>query len=149
MFHRERPEKEYAPIYRNYGVGTTVWSPLAYGLLTGKYNNGVPDDSRLAKEPFFKDTKDGLSNAEGQAKIEKVKKVTAIAESAYSYSDTRAKVTDILCRTGDYHCCPRPRLGCASPQHLYGHPRRLKAGAGHRKPQGYRGLAEAHAGDLS
>ena len=39
MFHRERPEKEYAPIYRNYGVGTTVWSPLAYGLLTGKYNN--------------------------------------------------------------------------------------------------------------
>ncbi|KAL1761194.1 NADP-dependent oxidoreductase domain-containing protein, partial [Schizophyllum commune] len=82
MFHRERPEKEYAPIYRNYGVGTTVWSPLAYGLLTGKYNNGVPEDSRLAKEPFFKDTKDGLSNAEGQAKIEKVKKVTAIAESA-------------------------------------------------------------------
>ncbi|KAI5893618.1 Aldo/keto reductase [Schizophyllum commune H4-8] len=80
MFHRERPEKEYAPIYRNYGVGTTVWSPLAYGLLTGKYNNGVPEDSRLAKEPFFKDTKDGLSNAEGQAKIEKVKKITTIAE---------------------------------------------------------------------
>lgn len=80
MFHRERPEKEYAPLYRNYGIGTTVWSPLAYGLLTGKYNDGVPENSRLAKEAFFKETKEGLSSGEGQAKIEKVKKITAIAE---------------------------------------------------------------------
>ena len=36
MFHRERPEKEYAPIYKKYAIGTTVWSALASGLLTGK-----------------------------------------------------------------------------------------------------------------
>lgn len=36
MFHRERPEKEYAPLYKKYAIGTTVWSALASGLLTGK-----------------------------------------------------------------------------------------------------------------
>ncbi len=47
LFHRTRVEKEYAPLYRDYGLGTTIWSPLASGLLTGKYNTGVPKNSRL------------------------------------------------------------------------------------------------------
>jgi len=47
LFHRARVEREYAPLYRRFGLGTTVWSPLASGLLTGKYNRGVPTDSRL------------------------------------------------------------------------------------------------------
>ena len=47
LFHRERVELEYAPLYSEYGLGTTIWSPLASGLLTGKYNAGVPQDSRL------------------------------------------------------------------------------------------------------
>jgi len=47
LFHRARIEKEYAPFYRSPGLGTTVWSPLATGLLTGKYNDGVPASSRL------------------------------------------------------------------------------------------------------
>jgi len=46
LFHRERVEKEYARLYDDLGLGTTVWSPLASGLLTGKYNDGIPPDSR-------------------------------------------------------------------------------------------------------
>lgn len=46
MFARDRMEKEYAPLFRDLGYGTTIWSPLASGLLTGKYNNGIPADSR-------------------------------------------------------------------------------------------------------
>lgn len=47
LLHRTRVEKEYAPLYRTPGLGTTIWSPLASGLLTGKYNAGVPAGSRL------------------------------------------------------------------------------------------------------
>ncbi len=50
MFHRDRVEKEYAPLYKEIGLGTTIWSPLASGLLTGKYNDGIPKGSRLALE---------------------------------------------------------------------------------------------------
>ena len=46
LFHRERVEKEYARLYADIGLGTTIWSPLASGLLTGKYNDGIPPDSR-------------------------------------------------------------------------------------------------------
>ena len=47
MLHRERVEKEYRRLYQEIGLGTTVWSPLASGLLTGKYNDGIPENSRL------------------------------------------------------------------------------------------------------
>ena len=46
LLHRERVEKEYARLYADIGLGTTTWSPLASGLLTGKYNDGIPPDSR-------------------------------------------------------------------------------------------------------
>ena len=48
MLHRERVEKEYLPLYREIGLGTTIWSPLASGLLTGKYNRGIPHGSRAS-----------------------------------------------------------------------------------------------------
>ena len=48
LFHRERVEVEYAPLYDDIGLGLTTWSPLASGLLTGKYAKGVPQDSRGA-----------------------------------------------------------------------------------------------------
>ncbi|HSQ82765.1 MAG TPA: aldo/keto reductase [Casimicrobiaceae bacterium] len=48
LFHRDRVEKEYLRLYADYGLGTTTWSPLASGLLTGKYSDGVPADSRAA-----------------------------------------------------------------------------------------------------
>ncbi|KVV39101.1 alcohol dehydrogenase [Burkholderia territorii] len=46
LFHRTRVEQEYARLYDDYGLGLTTWSPLASGLLTGKYRNGVPPGSR-------------------------------------------------------------------------------------------------------
>src|SRR3546814_7839625 len=50
LLHRERVELEYAPLYAEFGLGTTTFSPLASGLLTGKYNAGVPDDARRSEE---------------------------------------------------------------------------------------------------
>jgi len=49
LLHRDRVEKEYASLYEQHGMGATIWSPLASGLLTGKYNDGIPDDSRLGQ----------------------------------------------------------------------------------------------------
>ncbi|KAF7296854.1 putative voltage-gated potassium channel subunit beta [Mycena indigotica] len=85
MFHRERPEKEYEALYRKYNYGTTIWSPLASGLLTGKYNDGIPPDSRFAREAMFKGSAAKLHTSdEGLQKIEKVKKLTKVAESLNS-----------------------------------------------------------------
>lgn len=47
MFERTKMEKDYLLLFRDFGLGTTIWSPLASGLLTGKYNNGIPSDTRL------------------------------------------------------------------------------------------------------
>lgn len=75
-FHRQRFEVEYAPLYEQFQYGTTVWSPLASGLLTGKYNDGIPDDSRFANNKnFFEGTIKSLQSEEGKAKIAKVRKV--------------------------------------------------------------------------
>ncbi|KAL1636139.1 hypothetical protein SLS58_009988 [Diplodia intermedia] len=80
-FHRERFEVEYDPLFKQFQYGTTIWSPLASGLLTGKYNDGIPEDSRFANnKAFFENTIKSLKEPEGQAKIEKVKKLTAVAE---------------------------------------------------------------------
>jgi voltage-dependent potassium channel beta subunit len=79
MFHRERVEIEYAPLYRLFGMGTTIWSPLASGLLTGKYNNGIPEGSR-ATLPGYEWVGDGLINSEeGQQRIAHVRQLTPIA----------------------------------------------------------------------
>ena len=80
-FHRERFEVEYAPVFKKYGYGTTIWSPLASGFLTGKYNDGIPADSRYAtNKAFFEEKAKQLESPEGKAKIEKVRKLSAIAE---------------------------------------------------------------------
>jgi voltage-dependent potassium channel beta subunit len=85
-FHRERFEVEYDPLFRQHGYGTTIWSPLASGLLTGKYNDGIPEDSRFAtNKAFFENTVKELKSEQGQAKIEKVRKLTAIAERLGNY----------------------------------------------------------------
>ena len=52
MLTREKVEAEYAPLYRDLGLGTTIWSPLASGILTGKYGDGVPSGSRLGHEKY-------------------------------------------------------------------------------------------------
>ncbi|KAH7335277.1 NADP-dependent oxidoreductase domain-containing protein [Rhizoctonia solani] len=85
--HRQRFESEYQYLYEKYNYGTTIWSALASGLLTGKYNDGVPKGSRFDTNPdFFKNTVESLSQEEGQKKIEKVKDLTAFAEKELNCS---------------------------------------------------------------
>jgi voltage-dependent potassium channel beta subunit len=79
LFHRDRFEREYAPLYERIGLGTTIWSPLASGLLTGKYNEGIPEDSRGTVEGY-EWLRSRLEGEEAEAKIEKVKKLMAIAD---------------------------------------------------------------------
>jgi voltage-dependent potassium channel beta subunit len=52
LLHRDRVEKEYLPLYREIGLGTTTWSPLASGVLTGKYNTGIPKDTRATLQGY-------------------------------------------------------------------------------------------------
>ena len=76
LFEREKIEKDYLGIYNTVGLGTTIWSPLASGLLTGKYNNGIPSDSRLALEDmnWLKD------RILADDKINKVKQLTEVSK---------------------------------------------------------------------
>ena len=52
LFERNKVENDYLEVYKNVGLGTTIWSPLASGLLSGKYNDGIPEGSRFAIEGF-------------------------------------------------------------------------------------------------
>ena len=73
VFHRERVEQEYQPLYKKYGLGTTIWGPLASGLLTGKYNNGIPTESRLGRAPEWR-------TPDMEQRIVKIKQLATIAE---------------------------------------------------------------------
>ncbi len=79
MFHRERVEAEYAQLYRDAGLGTTIWSPLASGILTGKYNDGIPEGSRM-KLDGYDWLRKNIESEEGQQKLEKVRQLTKVAE---------------------------------------------------------------------
>jgi aryl-alcohol dehydrogenase-like predicted oxidoreductase len=72
LFHRKRVEEEYARLYEDTGLGLTTWSPLASGLLTGKYRSGIPSDSRGAMQSMgflVKNLTDEAKNA-AVAKLE-------------------------------------------------------------------------------
>lgn len=75
LFERKKMEKDYLQVFNGVGMGTTIWSPLASGLLTGKYNNGVPEGSRLAiqKYAWLKD------KTLEEVRIEKVRKLEKVA----------------------------------------------------------------------
>src|SRR6266571_1897906 len=76
MLHRERVEKEYLPLYREIGLGTTIWSPLSSGLLSGKYARGTPAGSRATLKGY-EWLRANVMTAEN---IEKVKKLEPIAD---------------------------------------------------------------------
>lgn len=80
MFNREKVEREFAGLYEDIGLGTTIWSPLASGLLTGKYNDGVPDNSRLSLEKYSWLRERLLESEEGRKKLEKVKNLVPITK---------------------------------------------------------------------
>jgi len=72
LFFKDHLEKDYLELFAKYGMGTTIWSPLASGILSGKYEHGIPRDSRLAKEPWL--VPDNFMQL-----IEKTKQLTLIA----------------------------------------------------------------------
>lgn len=78
MFTRERFEVEYARLYETVGLGTTIWSPLASGLLSGKYNDGIPQDSRvnLAGYEWLREM---VESEKGRQRIAKARKLAVVA----------------------------------------------------------------------
>jgi voltage-dependent potassium channel beta subunit len=78
MFTRERMEGEYAPLFREFGLGTTVWSPLAGGLLTGKYDGGIPPGTR-ASLPGTNGSM-SLMGPVAELRLAKVRRLKAMAE---------------------------------------------------------------------
>ncbi len=75
MLHRQYVDGDYLPLFENFGMGTTIWSPLASGLLTGKYVEGVGANTRLEMMQWLKDR---LMSDEGS--LEKVKKLVGLAK---------------------------------------------------------------------
>jgi len=76
LLSRDRFEKEYERVFRDYGYGSTTWSPLAAGLLSGKYNDGIPDDSRAAEKKF-----DWLrEQAKDEDILSKIRKLSDVAK---------------------------------------------------------------------
>ncbi|HEX9013810.1 MAG TPA: aldo/keto reductase [Anaerolineaceae bacterium] len=75
LFHREKVEVELAPLCRDYGLGLLVWSPLYYGILSGKYNDGIPSGSRAAL-----DNMGWIRDRITPERINSVRKLTSLAQ---------------------------------------------------------------------
>lgn len=78
LLHRRRVEQEYARLYEFIGLGTTIWSPLASGLLTGKYNDGLPADTR-ASLPGYEWLKDRLAGEAAKPRLAVVRQLAQVA----------------------------------------------------------------------
>jgi aryl-alcohol dehydrogenase-like predicted oxidoreductase len=79
LFVRNRVEKEYRRLFDNLGYGLTIWSPLSLGILTGKYDNGVPEGSRLSQSDFTSITQ-GAEKKIFEQKINAAKRLDPIAK---------------------------------------------------------------------
>jgi voltage-dependent potassium channel beta subunit len=79
LFERDKVEGDYRPLYDLMGLGTTIWSPLASGILTGKYNKGIPAGSRLDL-PGYEWLKELWQSEKGKQRIGQVEKLAALAE---------------------------------------------------------------------
>ena len=89
MFHRQRFEQEYHPMYQApYNMGTTIWSPLKSGILTGKYNDGIPEDSRL-NQPGYEFLKKELEACQANGTLDKIREMTAFAKEHFDCSMTQ------------------------------------------------------------
>jgi len=81
MFNRSKLEKEYLDLFNKRGLGITTWSPLASGLLTGKYKNGIPEDTRMNLSGY-EFLRQRLESKEGRAMVDKAKQLEELADSA-------------------------------------------------------------------
>lgn len=90
LFERENMELDYLTVFQSYGMGTTIWSPLASGLLTGKYNSGIPAGSRLALENY-------AWLRERVMQEEKLEKVNELAKLAQQLGTSLATLSIAWC----------------------------------------------------
>jgi voltage-dependent potassium channel beta subunit len=100
LFHRDRVEKEYALLYRDIGLGTTIWSPLASGMLTGKYQNGVPADSRGSVKGY-EWLQSSLTDAQRVAAVGRLSRIAAdlgvpLAQMALAWCLKNPNVSSVI-----------------------------------------------------
>ena len=100
LFHRRRVEQEYARLYEDIGLGLTTWSPLASGLLTGKYGSGIPSDSRGAMKGMEWLRQDLLDPRKNEA-VEKLKPIAAelggtVAQLAIAWAARNPNVSTVI-----------------------------------------------------
>jgi len=104
LLHRERVELEYAPLYAELGIGATTWSPLGSGLLSGKYAQGIPQDSRLAQPEMAWLQQRIVEDAGGEQRLERARKFADLATElgappaplAIAWCLTNPHVTSVL-----------------------------------------------------
>jgi voltage-dependent potassium channel beta subunit len=100
LFHRRRVEQEYARLYEDIGLGLTTWSPLASGLLTGKYRAGVPEGSRGAME-HMAFLRDGLTDAAKNSAVAQLEPIAAalggtLAQLAIAWAASNPRVSSVI-----------------------------------------------------
>jgi voltage-dependent potassium channel beta subunit len=100
LFIRDRVEDEYAPLYDDPGLGLTIWSPLASGLLTGKYLDGIPADSRLALDGY-EWLRDAIANDSWLEKARRLKDVAddlgcSLTHLALAWCVTNPRVSTVI-----------------------------------------------------
>jgi voltage-dependent potassium channel beta subunit len=100
LFHRQRVEKEYARLYEDIGLGLTTWSPLASGLLTGKYRSGVPAGSRGALESMGF-LRDGLTDVAKNAAVARLEPIArdlggTLAQLALAWAARNPRVSSVI-----------------------------------------------------
>ena len=89
ILHRDKMEKEYKALFQEYQLGTTIWSPLSSGLLTGKYNDGIPRKSRFNVKGY-EWLREEMENTD-------FKKIKEVGEIAKSLNITQAQLAIIWC----------------------------------------------------
>jgi voltage-dependent potassium channel beta subunit len=100
LLNRERVEEEYADIFRDFGYGTTIWSPLASGLLTGKYRDGVPAESRAALDGYGW-LAEQITDPAAVAKVEKMRPIAdeldcTLAQLALAWCTKNPNVSTVI-----------------------------------------------------
>ncbi len=100
LFHRTRVEEEYARLYEDIGLGLTTWSPLASGLLTGKYRSGIPKGSR-AELPNYAFLREGLTDQAKNAVVAELQGVAeqlgcSLAQLAIAWALTNPNVSSVI-----------------------------------------------------
>ncbi len=109
MFHRDKFEVEYKQLYKNFGLGTTIWSPLASGVLTNKYLKEFPDDTRLGMAGLEWLKERSLT----PARLEKTRQLNALASDL---GTSLAKLAVAWCAKNDN--VSTVILGASKPHHL-------------------------------